>query len=180
MSDDINLIPKQKKESAVAKKNVSTFRIVATIFVVVIAVLSVGVFLLRITSPLNSLKKQENDLLSSLVAMKDKTVEYSLLSNKIKDISDIVTGRPDLQDAIETLQEQIPADIVIGSVSIDSTGKTFKVDLSTGSLTSVDTLLNNMEVLTAKKSLVKKVVLDGFVSNPVSGSYTFSLSADLL
>ncbi|MDP3988402.1 MAG: hypothetical protein Q8P80_04640 [Candidatus Levybacteria bacterium] len=175
---EINLISKRRNELLKSKKVLGIVRIVSGICLFFVLISSFAVFFLKFSSSLPSLKSDEENLLSDLSRSKMKLTKYSVVKDRLVNISDILSKRIDFDSIITLLVNDSPSDFQVDSVIVDKT----KISLSatSGSLSSVNLFLNKLIDMSLNKKVFGKINLDNLSLDPTTGKYVFAVSSDLL
>lgn len=174
---EINLLRK-KADNSSEKKILKIVRILAIALLFLVAVSSIGLFFINSQSPLSSLKKEEEDLESSLSLYNEKTMRFFILKERLRYISDIVSRRPYFNETLDFVLKDAPKDVKINNLSLDK--KSLTLTASSPSISSVDTFLNSLVKMAMDKKKVGKVTLNSMGFDNKSGNYFFSLELVLI
>lgn len=177
MTSDVNLLQYQKRDRLQAGKSILLFRGLSILSVVLLLVSAVVVFYLRATSPIQSLQKEHDTLLSTLVSMRVKTVQYQIVLLKLKDITNIISGRPSLESIIRLVLHNLPSGVLMESFSIGN--KKLSIAISSSSLSSINVFLDNMVALSFENKKFKRVFMNG-IRFSEEKKYSSVIQIDLL
>lgn len=156
MRSEINFVTVQKQiisPSEAAKIQKARYFAFGSLFIV--ALLSIMLFIGIAFSPLDSLKNEENTLLSTITGMHDKYTKMLLLNQRVTEISQLLNTRPSYDKTIDSLLKQAPTSVSLQSVNINNGTMTAKVISS--SLDDINTFLTNVQ--TNDKTKFKKIVI---------------------
>lgn len=136
------------------------------------------VVVLKFISPLPSLQAQEQDLQGRLARLDSKRGKFLIVSDRIKNISSILSGRIDYFQKIDTIVNQLPTDIAISSFSIDKAN--LQMTVRSSSLTSLNTFIDRLLELTGEKKIFTKVILNSLSLDTKTNKYSLSIEGNLL
>lgn len=176
MSKNINLLHSKRTRSPEQNTRILWIVAAASLFIIVIS--SIAVFSLKLQSQLPYLQKNENDLLSRLSVFQTKIIKYVLFTDRLNNISNIVSNRFQFDTKIDGLIKIIPPDININNISMDK--KRISMTISTSSLFAVEIFINNIKTMVDNKQLFSRANFGGITVNHKKGEYSFSIEADLL
>lgn len=175
---EINLISKKRAEDLGSKKILGLLRLASITSLVLTSVFSVGIFFIKINSPLPSLKEEEKRLLTNLSSSKQQVAKIAILTDRLKTISGILSQRLDFDGLVNSLEAQAPQNIAIKAVTVDK--KTVSFEVSSPSLNSLNILIENLAIMVSNKKMFGKITLRELTADPSLGEYAFSIDADLL
>ncbi len=178
MSNDINLISNKDTTSLKAKKRLKQTRTIAIVSLVIVALLSVIVFIINSQTSLESIKKDESSTLQSISYLNKKSAKLAIINNRLKDISDIMVKRKNYTSAINTLLQLMPPGL--STANLELSKQDVSVVVNSNSLLSMDKFLNSVMDLTSKKQVISNVTIESLILNKKTGSYSLSLKAKLL
>ncbi len=178
MNNDINLVSSQESTSLNEKKRLKMIRVTAVVSLTVVALSSILIFILYSSLSLSSIKKDQDSTLNSISFLHKKSAELAIINNRLTDITNILQKRKNYTNAIATIRQQMPAGVSTTDLEINKDNVVLIV--SSNSLQSIDTFLNNVISLSQKQKVVSKIFIESLTVNEKSGSYSLSLSATLL
>jgi hypothetical protein len=178
MTENINLLAKKNAHNVQQERVLKLCKQVSVVFLLITAGSSLLFFILTLNPSLSSIKEQENNMLTNLSFTQGKVAKYLLIKNRLTMIGNIVKTRYPIDVIISTVQQQVPSDVSIDTMSIEN--KTLVMTLSSPSLVSLNIFLTNITSLGQNKSIIKKMVLESMSANAGLTSYTLSLKANLL
>jgi len=179
MISDINLISQDLSTSSKESKAFKRLRLIATLSISVVASLSIFLFLLNhvFLSP-SSIIKQQNAIIENLSSLSGKQAKLIILNQRLNDISLLLKKRTNYDLAIDSILQQAPLDIVTTSLSVEK-GKVSMI-VSSDSLHSVDSFINGLKSMVAKKQFIKNITVDNLIFNSKDSSYSLTFRTDLL
>ena len=178
MSNNINLSPSKRRTNQYQEELLKTVKKISVIFLVITVISAVGLFLLDINPSLSYILQQKNATLTNLSFTHGKAAKYLLIKDRIQSINSIIQGRSSFDDVIASLEQQIPTDVAVDSLSIDR--KTVTVNVSSTSLSSCDTLLTNITQMLQEKKIIKAISIDTITEDQSVGKFVLSMRLDLL
>lgn len=178
MSEKINLISRRKKNVRPQSKSEKIFKLASLACLVLVALVAGGLFVLKLTSPLPSLQKEESRLLNDLQALYPKTIKLLIIKNRLQGIAAILKQRPDLVKIINLVQEKKPQEISVSSLDISATSIT--IAATSSSLSAVDQYLNGLVATANEKKAYGSVNLESLSLDTKTSKYSLSLEIKLL
>lgn len=160
------------------ERTLQLFKRIAMGFLLVTSGSSLLLFILTLSPALPSLKQQENNVMTNLSFTQGKVAKYLLVKNRLTLITGILKNRYPLESVVATLLQQIPDDVSLNALSVSN--KTLSMNLSSDSVLSLNTALNNITALMNNNKIIKKMVLQGISANQGSTSYVLTIKGDLL
>lgn len=178
MSNDINLISNNDAASLKAKKRLKLTRTIAIISLVIVALLSIMVFVINSQTSLDKIKKDQNSTLQSISYLNKKTAKLAIINNRLKDISDIMEKRKNYTSTINTLLQLMPPGVSTTTLELGKQDVVLVVH--SNSLLLIDKFLNSIIDLSFKKQIISKVTIESLIVNPKTGGYSLSIKTTLL
>lgn len=172
-NDNINLLIPRKQGFIENKTTENIFRLVAIISLFVVSLSSIGLFLLKATSSLKSLKREQNTAFSTLSLYHERAVKFLLISGRANDVSIILTKRADFYEIVNTVTKEIPKEVAVDSMEVEKTKIT--MSLSSRSLSAIELLFDNLLKTKYKNKNFKNITLNGIFYDAKKGTYLFSL-----
>jgi competence protein ComGC len=158
-------------------KRLKIFRVVAAICLIIVSSLSVLAFVLNITLPIESVKKQQQGTLAEISLFHKKLTQYTLLSDRVKNISNIISKRENYVPQANAIFGKIPSDATIDEFNIQA-GK-ITLGVSSTSLLSINKVIDDIVAFGAKGEIIKNVIIQGLTLSVESGRYSLSIQADV-
>ncbi|MCL5019480.1 MAG: hypothetical protein M1426_03240 [Patescibacteria group bacterium] len=178
MNNDINLISNKDAASLNAKKRLKQIRIIAIASLVVVALLSIIIFIINSQTSLSGIKKDQNSTIQSISYLNKKSAKLAIINNRLKDISDIMEKRKNYTNTINTLLQLMPPGV--STTTLELSKKDVVLIVHSNSLLSIDKFLNSIIDLSSKKQVISSVTIESLIINPKTGSYSLSLKTILL
>lgn len=176
MNENINFL--RNKRSSVKKNPVERIlRICAIGTLFFVAFTAIVMFILRTQSRLSALEQEENQLQKNLSLIRDRTVKYLLVQDRVKSISQVLKTRLSINSIVEKIMTQIPKDVTLTALSIDK--KKVIINLSSSSLASLNTYTNRISDTENTATIFRSVVMDNLTYDGKS-RYTMQIDAELL
>lgn len=174
MDKGINLLPNEQVEKS-NSKTVLTLRILAGVFLLVIASLQIYLFSANVLSPVPQLQKESDQLVSQITQQNEKRISLAIIQNRTKNAMDLLSKRNDMKAQISTIIDKLTPDNAIDNASFD--GKEIKLDISSSSLKSAEQLIANISSLKDEKK-ARYAKLSQISFGP-KGGYAVSLDIQL-
>lgn len=173
MNNGINLAIRRKQHALlVSSSRIRQLRFLSLVFLFSVGGLSVFLFIVISTSPLPSLREQEQKASAVLTANQEKFGKYLLLRNQLALIKTLLSERPNLSKGIETFLSLIPQEVAVSKIHL--TERTISFDVTSSSLTALQTLFDTIAVK-AQQRVVPVNVETGPIGE-VNGEYTFNVA----
>lgn len=177
-SSDINLVSSKTYQLQEELKRLKTLKIIAIGSLSLVALVSVLLFIITITLPVASVKKNQEQTLSNISSLHEKLVKYSLIDDRLNNISGVIKTRKNYAKLAGLILNKLPVDLSVDSMTID--GGTFNIVISGGSLTPINTFIEEIVVIGNRDNIIKNLIVQGLVANIDTGKYTLTLQADTL
>lgn len=175
---DINLLP-QKKRGRFSQEQILIYTKIFAIGACILTVsLSLILFLLNRDPTLTQIQAQEKTILAQLTILHSKTAKNLIILDRLKRITKILQTRGVLDKKIAAIQKQIPQGVTVTSFALDN--KTLLLTLNAASLSPLGTFVENLTKDVESKTLVKKVTVEGLVSDEKTGTFLLNISCDIL
>lgn len=178
MSKNINLLPRKPLEGNEDDALLRLLKRGATYMLIFTLGSSLVLFLLTITSPLSAVKEQENNVMTNLSFSQGKIAKYLFIKDRAGAIKSILAKRYPMDTTLETLLEQIPADVSIDAMRLEN--KSLEMTLSAASLDRLDVAFSNMTALLQNHKLFNQITLHSISGTSTSGKYVLTMKAILL
>jgi len=174
MSTDINLAVKRKKTSSlISTKKVKKLRLSALIFLFIVGGLSAALFAIIASSPLPSLRGQEQEAAAALSAQQAKFGKYLLIKIQLSSIQTLLDTRPNLSSAIDTFISLVPTNVTVAGVAI--TEETLGFGVTSKSLDAISLLFVTIEEKVQQKQLPSTIVVSPIAYSGADGMYSFTI-----
>lgn len=174
----INLVVNRNDQLEKELKRLRIFRIIAIGSLIVVALISIIIFIINITLPIPAVRKDQQQTLSNISFLREKLVKSYLINNRIKNISDIMAKRKDYSKTFDQLLSKIPADLAIDAFEIEE--GVITISISGNSLIPINDLINEVIKMGNEEKIIKNVAIEGLVLNAGIGRYILTLEADVL
>lgn len=178
MNEDINLVPGKRKIALEQKKLVLRLRLFSIILLVITVFSSVLLFFLKLQSPLPSLQREKNVLLTNLTLLSQKSAKLLLLKNRLNEVAIIEKKRQRLDELIGSVLEGVPQDVSLNSFSIDK--KSVSITAASNSLSSINIFTDRLVDKAMKGKNFNKITLDGLSLDSKTNRYIIALTLELL
>ena len=175
---NINLVSAKAVGLEEELKRLKIFRVISLICLIATLLLAVLVFVLNITLPTDTVKKEQQATITGISFFNKKLTQYDFLSDRIKNISAIVSKRQDYGSQINEISQKVPSDASIDTLNVSS-GK-MSIVVSSTSLLSINKFIDDMVAFGAKGKIIKNVIIQGLSLDFSSGKYSLSIMADIL
>lgn len=178
MPKEINLLPQTKLDIL---QQETTIRIVRSLCIGIFVLMicgAIGIFFLNRNSSLDNLQAQQQTFSSNLSLLHDKAIRNQLLVDRVRKIQALQKNQATFIADIDTIEGLIPDGVGVDSLTLDDTSLVLGVSAS--SLEPVNTFLDNVNALYAKKTFFKKITIDNVSADTHTGKYSVAVHADLL
>ena len=177
MSSSINLISDNKDQLEKELRKLKILKISAIFSLAIVVFMSVVVFILNFTLPISSVKKDERQTLDNIALLRQKLVKYSLINDRARNISDLISKRKKYDSSSETILGKLPADLTVSALEVES--DTIKISVTSDSLIPMDQFINDVIELGNQAKTIKNISILSLILNGENGKYTLSLQGDL-
>lgn len=177
MSSSINLVSTKNDQLEKELKRLRLFRIIAVISLILVASVSVIIFVINITLPIPAIKKNQEQALSGISLLREKLVKNFLINDRVRNISEIISKRKNYSSTLENLLSKVSADLSVDTFEVE--GKIVSISISGDSLIPINNFLNNIIELGNKGKIIKNVLIESLTLNSTNGKYTLSMKADI-
>lgn len=178
MNSDINLVSSKTQQVEAELKRIKALKIAAISSLAVVGLISILLFIITVTLPVSSVKKNQEQTLSNISALHEKLTKYTLIDNRVNNIEGIINSRKDYTKLLNTLLDKLPPDLTVDSMIIDAGTFTFVV--SAQSLTPIDNFIEDVRILGNKENLIKNLSIQSLIVNAGGAKYILTLQADTL
>lgn len=176
MTKDINFLALKNSEKRKTQKGLRLVRITAISSLICIALLSVLASSANRKIYPQALKNERDSLLKSISSLRNQEAKFTIVANRIEDISELLDKRVDYSKIVSKFFEKVPDGIRVDSLRIDK--KTILLTISSDSLKSIDEFIDGLINL-GKEQEISVLVLDSLSMSEASGTYSVSLAANL-
>lgn len=175
-SADINLvnvggIPTPKNSKAVKLK------IIAVAFLIFVGAMAVILFILDFYSPLNSIKKEQDQILTSISSQNDKAAKLSIVNERAVAINKLKTERTDYLGVLDIAISNLSSGVRTAGLSVDKAS--VAITVSSDSLLSLNNFLNGVLDESKKNDSIKSVSMESLTATDVSNIYLMSVKFSL-
>lgn len=177
MNKEINLIYKQQKDLIKKEQQVRLANLLAIMSLAVVVITSAVLFIINRTSSLPAILQQEKVATQNLSFLQKRVGNLLLVKSRLHDIDTIIKSQDNLDSTLQKLEEGLPTNVTVESLSITKTHITLTV--SSPSLVSINQFLDFLISESGKKELVKKVTVNSLLADTKLGKYTLSIDSDL-
>lgn len=178
MSSDINLVSGKVYQLEKELKRLRALRIVAVASLVSVALISILLFLIIILLPISSIKKNQEKTLSNIALLREKLVKYSLINDRVKNISQISSKRKNYASIANTMVEKVPPGLSVDILTVED--GTISISVGGVSLIPINEYIDTIIRIGDKKEGIKNLTVESLVLNNNTGKYILTLQADVL
>lgn len=176
MKSNINLISFNQAELVREGRTVRLLRILAIISILIVGIFSLVIFLIIQSISPGGIKKQEAAMQGNIASLQTKQAKIIIVNRKIKDIDNIISKRPNYNNLITDITSIIPEKVSLNNLNIND--KKVKLMVTSGSLLSLNNLLDNLFDMVKNGKLIGNLTIGGISVNGNNGIYTMSVSGD--
>jgi len=174
----INLVSTKVAGLEKELERLKIFRIAAVTCLAIVLLLSVLAFILNVTLPISTVKKEQQAAISGISLFNTKLTQYTLLTDRVKNITDIIAKRADYGSQLNQIFGKIPADSSIDTLNIEP-GK-ISIIISSASLLSINNFIDAIVDFGNEGKILKNVIIQGLTLDSESGKYSLNIQADIL
>lgn len=178
MDKNINLVVGRTFDIEKQLRRVRIIKIIAIGTLIAVLITSLVFFLITIFLPTSSIKKSQQETLTNISLLHKKLVSYSLVNDRISNISTIINHRKNYGEVSSAVLNKIPPELNVDTLSIDDNILTIVV---TGtSLKPVNQVIEDMIVMANNNKLIKNLLIESLTLSSQTGRYSLSIQADIL
>lgn len=177
MNSSINLVTADTRENLKRKKRTYVLKIISIVFLIFVGFVSIILFFLNTSLSVSSVKKEEVATIQSISLQKDNLAKYNLLNDRLRSIKDILKGRKNYTNTLNVILDQIPQGVGTSSLNIEKNDVT--ITINAVSLLPINKFLNNIIELSAKKKVIKDMVIQSLSIDSKTGTYSLSIRAKI-
>lgn len=177
MSKGINLLGAEQQISAkmgIGSRKLKILRTVAVWLLFGISGASIALFLFIALSPLPSVQQEEQNVLATLAKYHPDIAKFLFVNDRIKGSQMILAKRSNYDQILDKIKKKMPEDSSITGITMNS--DEIAVTVTSSSLASLDTFLNNLIAATEAKEDFSKVTMTRFFSNEDSKDFSLTVS----
>jgi competence protein ComGC len=145
---------------------------------VVVLVVSILIFVLNLTLPLESVKKEQTQTVANISLLHKKLATYVLITDRVKNISNILSQRGNYIPQANEVLGKIPDSISVNEFDIQA-GK-ISISVSSDSLIPINKFIDDMVSFGEKGKVIKDLIIQGLSLDSNSGKYSLSMKASVL
>lgn len=176
MNNDINLV--KKNVDGADNRKTKILRNGAIAFALLIAILSIILFVLSRRNSLESIKKEQNTVLQNITFLEEKAAKFDLINDRIRNIEKVLDARKNYIETVNTIIQEVPNDASVVFVSIDK--GVILMTISSASLLSINEFLDRFIGIAEEKHVIKDTTIESLTINSQSERYLLSIKAKLL
>ena len=178
MNSSINLVSNNNNQLEKELRRIKAIRIIAVICLVFVALLSVLVFVVNYTLPLQAVKAQQQTELISIGVMHKKLVKYVLVNDRVKNIADLIVKRKNYASLINAILGKLPKDLSVDSLGTED--GIITLGISGNSLITMNQFIDGFITLESKDKIIKNLSIQSLSLNTSTGKYSLSVQAGVL
>ena len=178
MISSINLVSNNNSQLEKELRRVTAMRIIAIVCLVSVALLSVLIFVINFTLPLQAVKAQQQTELISIGTMHKKLVKYVLLNDRVRNIADLTAKRKNIASLINTITGKLPKDLSVESLGMEN--GIITLGISGNSLLTMNQFIDDFIALKDKNKIIKSINIQSLSLNVLKGKYSLSVQAGML
>lgn len=178
MSDDINLVSGKAYQLEKELKRLKVLRITAVVSLVTVALISILLFVITFLLPIESVKKDQGKTLSSIGVLHGNLIKYSLINDRVKNISEITSKRKSYASAANLLIDKVPGSLSIDILNVED--GTIAISIDGVSLIPINEYIDTIIEIGDRRSVIKNLTVESLVLNNNTGKYILTLQADIL
>lgn len=177
MNNNINLISNQNVALEKELRRLKRFRLISIICLIIVAVVSISIFVLNFTLPLDSVKKEQVTTASNITLLNKKLVTYTLITDRVKNISNILSQRGNYIPQVNDILGKVPTDVSVDGLGIDA--GTVTIAVSSTSLVSLNNFIDDMVSLGEQGKVIKDIVVQGLSLDVNDNKYILNMKASI-
>jgi hypothetical protein len=177
MNANINLLLRTDEESIKRKRSIKIFNFTAIASLILVGLISLGIFILiRIVNP-DSLREEREDLLSRMSQFQSRQYNLFILNDRIENINQIMGKRGNISNTMNEILIKVPSQLSIESFEIDD--KSIVITGQSKSLFTIGELINNLTDMVRRKEIIKSLTLNSLTLDRSIGVFRISIKSEL-
>lgn len=177
MSANINLLIRTDEESLKRKKRIKILNIIATVSLVSVCLMSVGIFISVNIINIGSIKRRWNDAQMQMAQFQGRQSKLFIINNRVENVDKILKIRKDFAKVTNSLISKMPSQFSIDNLEINN-GSVI-ISGQSMSLSAIGELVNNLTDMARKKEIIKSLTLSSLVLDQSRGIYQISVKSGL-
>jgi len=177
MSSSINLVSNKNVALERQLERLKIVRITALVSLAVVLSASILVFVLNLTLPLGSVKKDQQMTIVNISLQHKKLVTYTLINDRVKNLSSVISQRKNYVSQIDEVLGKVPKDVSVDALEIQL-GK-MSMSISATSLVPINKFIDDMVALGDRGKVLKNIIIQGLSLDTSGGKYTLSMQANI-
>ncbi len=177
MREDINLLPSIKARK-IGGRAANNLRNVAVGLLLFVATTSMTVFFLIVSSPLPSLKKEQEGAVADLKKYNRELEFLTVTRDRLKHASKILSERKRFDNAFVSIQGVLPSEASIIGYELAIQNVSFTI--STLSLAPLDVFLRDLKGVVIEGKAFRSLTLSSLVFDEAKKTYELTVSLTLL
>lgn len=176
--NDINLLPQKDIRNIKEEQSIQIFRRVAVVILSGTTLVAISLFILVIQSPLQSVKKQEADLLNTIALSKVRLSRTVILNERLISIDSILKQKNTYEKDLDVILSVLPQSVLITAIEV--TKKDIQISGNTQFLEEANTFFNALVKIQQKNEHFASITLKSFALQKESGKYFFTINLKLI
>lgn len=177
MSSSINLVEAHNSTNEEHTRLVRRFRVTGLGMLLIFALFSAVLFVIKQQTGLNVYKQEEVSSLRALNTLQGKQAKVLFLNGRLQLISTMIAKRPTLDKDFGRLSEIIPQNVTIETFQLEK--KELHMSLSSPSLLALNTFLDTVANMVERNDFLKTFTINNLELQKGSG-YSLTVVAHLL
>jgi hypothetical protein len=174
---DINLVSNKNIELGKEFKRLKIIRNTALASLIIVLFLSVLFFILNLTLPFGSIKKDEQLAEGGISLLYNKQVTYAMINDRVTNISNVIAKRKNYMLQLNAVLGKLSSDLTIEDLEIQS--DKINISVSGASLVSMNKFIDDMVALGNQGKIIKNIMIEGLSLNSGNEKYTLSIQANI-
>lgn len=177
MDNTINLVSIKSSELTREEKSLKLARTIALVTMFIVAAIAILVFVVNLTMPIQSVKSNEQVMLTNISALHKKLVTYDLIRDRINNLSNIITARKNLSSSINAIFNLVPSELTISSFDADA--KKISIVVSGNSLIPINKFIDDITAQGKQGKIIKDVSIQELSVDTKHGNYSVSVTGKI-
>lgn len=176
MNKGINLLVPEKNDSILSRR-IAILRMISLIFITLVVAASISLFFLILSSPLPSLRSQENATKQKLAEYQDLAQKYFVIRERLGQISSVVDQRGKYEVFMRDIASAVPVGAQIDELKIEDAS--VSIIVSSQSLLTLQSFIDTMQNLKIDNKKLSELQLSTLRIDPEDGKYFVELAMTL-
>ncbi len=174
MNSGINLLAEKKKINSPFLKQLPVMRFFAVALLFGVSAASIILFILVALSPIPELQQQEQAAITALSNAHPEMAKLAVVNERTNTITKILATRSSYDKTLGAIKTKMPSTVSLTAFTIEK--NTVNITVSSKSLLSIDSFINNVMIASGDKKEFSQVTLKKLSQDNLTNQFSATLS----